>query len=99
MIINVTQEHIDKGKRGRACGCPVALAVLELLNVKYGLVSVSPYTLYIEINNYRPFRLPPEATRFVSLFDDGQEVSPFTFEVTNDPDQGESAAHQVSDPA
>lgn len=96
MIINVTQEHINKGKPARACRCPIALATMGQLNLSPGHVCVTPHTLYIDNKAYR---MPPEATGFVRRFDSDEEVSPFTFEVTNDPNQSESAAHQVSDPA
>lgn len=94
MIINVTQDHIDRGKMGRACRCPIALAVLEQLNLSVGLVCVTSHTLYIESKGHL---MPPEASEFVTRFDAEKPVSPFTFEVTNDQNQSESGTHPISD--
>lgn len=96
MIVNITQEHIDRGQKGRAHRCPMALAVRDQLNLSTEQVAVTQYTLYIDCKSYI---LPPTASNFVRAFDAGREVSPFTFEVKNDPNQGESAEHQVSDQA
>lgn len=94
MIINITQEHINRGQKCRAHRCPMALAVQDQLNLSPGLVAVTQYTLYIDC---KALTLPPAASNFVKSFDAGREVSPFTFEVKNDPNQGESAAHPFSD--
>ena len=81
MKIEVTQAHIDAGKRGRYTKCPVALAVKDALGVK--LVKVGS-----DIHIGRPHmaiihRTPDEVASFIDAFDHNQShgVTPFSFDL------------------
>ena len=74
MRIQVTQQDIDNGTRREGDSCPIALACSRL-----GL-EVDVHNTSIEIAD-KLHRLPHEAIRFVSNFDDGNDVLPFEFEV------------------
>ena len=76
MIINVTQENIDKGTSTCVWACPIALALRKIAKDEEG-VSVYDTHCYIDDVNYN---LPPEATSFIQNFDEGINVNPFSFE-------------------
>lgn len=76
MKISVTQDDIDKGSRQCGYACPVAKAIMRALN-----------TIYVFVN-YRTIRintlecgLPNGVADFIRLFDGGQPVQPFEFEL------------------
>lgn len=76
MIVKVTQEHIDKGRKSSCVSCPVALAFEEAGKLAFvGVEAVRPLGGFIEA------RLPVEATRFIRAFDRDEQVTPFEFEV------------------
>lgn len=83
--IKVTEEHIKAGKRGDCNACPIALAVLDAVMVPavranmFGLSLICsdrgyPDNEYISHANYTP-----KVARFISDFDRGNHVKPFTF--------------------
>lgn len=77
MTITVTQEHINKGKRGANCQFPVALAVNDLMRPTE-LVWVG----YSKVKcGGREFKLPQDAIAFIRDFDDYRQVDPFSFEL------------------
>ncbi len=86
--VNVTQEHIDKGVPEMACSCPVAKAVAELLND--GFASTDGVSLTVEDSqrHTQAFAntLPDEVLCFVSDFDHGKPVKPFSFDIQIDED-------------
>ena len=79
MRIKVTQAHIEQGDIGDPSFCPIALAVKESLPEEpvdvdvsaLGRISIS-YPYYISCK-------PRSTTRFVKLFDSGEDVEPFAF--------------------
>lgn len=82
LIIDVTQEDIDEGKRFEPCGCPVALAVQKKIPERRVIV----YSHKIQIGEDEIFvELPPSAKEFICKFDkksnDKSPVSPFSFEL------------------
>ena len=77
MIVKVTQEHIDKGRRRATSACPIALALKEQLGHE---VVVGEFSTYIGINS-DSIPLPRSAQRFVARFDRGKPVKPFNFRV------------------
>jgi hypothetical protein len=80
--INVTQQHIDRGKRCNSERCPVALSILEVLpETSYVSVDVRIYVEPSDTYDYIAAESPDEVCRFTSAFDDGKPVSPFSFEV------------------
>jgi hypothetical protein len=87
VTINVTQEHINRGIRGSADRCPIALATKEAIPCP--LVTVA---LRIALRDspmhapYAEFKLPPWALSWVDYFDDDpQSVGPITLEATFTP--------------
>jgi len=81
--MQVRQEHIDKGIREKCGSCPIALAINEHLvdgvisNVRYSRVDLVKNEVYL----VEELRLPPEASRFIRSFDNGEQVQPFSFEL------------------
>ena len=79
MQIRVTQEDIDKGKRNSLRRCPVALALKRACG---RIVEVGSTMVYSR-NEDRAWliSLPEKAEDFVKLFDIGEPVEPFTFDL------------------
>lgn len=76
-VVEVTQEHIEKGVRGECGSCPLSLAFSELFNqrVFVGRVSFS----FPDVKKPLPhFRLPKIAEEFIDNFDKGKPVQPFS---------------------
>lgn len=79
IVVNVTHSDIDDGTKMSCTGCPVVLGIRRSLghlgDVRVGNPCVSLW------NNGRRYEtiVPPEASRFISNFDDGRPVSPFSF--------------------
>jgi hypothetical protein len=83
MKIEVTQEKISRGARCQSDNCPIALA-WEVAFPGCTHVRVTKAALVFwrdAIGNCWSAGLPPEATAFITAFDDGEPVSPFAFEV------------------
>jgi len=75
MIISVTEEHIEAGKRGSPSFCPVALAVQEELKddtIVVGFLGIH------QKGKFSPFG--HEVRKFIHKFDEKKEVKPFTFD-------------------
>lgn len=77
MIINVTAEHIARGKRNDGFRCPVALAFAEGV----GHVFVASDCVARGAFGGILCDLPSEVAAFIDAFDEGVAVSPFAFEV------------------
>jgi hypothetical protein len=86
MKIQVTLEHIDKGREADGEFCPLALAIKSHFN--------EPIFIYCDRINFRerkqgliyvttrpPIQLPYEARSFYHRFDRGDKVTPFEFEI------------------
>lgn len=71
--ITVTAEHIKLGEPFTAEYCPIALALREKFKDAV-IVGSSGY----DIGTHR-YPLPTRAKRFVSKFDQGKPVAPFSF--------------------
>ena len=76
MLIEVTAEDIKKGEQGNCWRCPIALALIRAFRTD-DVAAPGPYA---RINHER-LDLPNEVRRFIDDFDNGDEVSPFTFEL------------------
>jgi hypothetical protein len=80
MIIRVTAENISKGAIGSASACPLALAFHAAgFDVSVGTTTVDFYNHLAEHVTELP--LPAVAQDFQKLFDDGDTVAPFEFEM------------------
>lgn len=83
MIIKVTQEDIDNGKKKSCYECPIALAI-QRVSVKHLRCDVMNQQVYAVEKDLRPVWiriLPPEAQLFIIDFDAGKSVKPFQFEL------------------
>lgn len=78
--INVTKRDIQRGTRGRATDCPVALAISrKLKNVDYVSVGQTCASWYTKEEAMKDTPLPPEVTEFIQRFDSGEPVEPIRF--------------------
>ena len=75
MKIQITQNHIKRGKKGRVTLCPIALALKER-----GFEKVRVRAEAVEIDGAK-FSLSPNEMRFIKRFDNGEPVEPFVFRV------------------
>jgi hypothetical protein len=81
MTVHVTQEHIDKGKKGIPDCCAVALALKS-----HGGGSVCQDGDGLPCYLFGPKgvnELPGDVQRFIEMFDAGETVEPFSFEITD----------------
>jgi hypothetical protein len=86
--IEVSADHIARRKRGFRCHCPVALAIAEALGFAPGnwhdarlYVLSSRVALRNENGILIRHELPLAAVDFISRFDHGLTVEPFSFEL------------------
>lgn len=77
MTITVTQSHIDRGVRKSSCQCPIAQALMSA-----GFRSPTVHRFGIYHVGPRVIEPPQEARNFMSAFDAGTPVQPFSFEVS-----------------
>lgn len=81
-LISVTQEDIDKGHPGRACDCPVALALNRTFGRKLRdryRFSVTRFKIYDGGNKSYP--TPDVVHNFIVAFDAEHISKPFSFEL------------------
>lgn len=85
MKITVTQRDINKGCRSDDSNCPIARAVRRAFHYKYRpSVFLDIFLDKPGIGNAlgcRIFTMPKKARNFVSNFDFGLKVKPFSFEI------------------
>lgn len=75
--ISIAPRHIRCGTKGSMESCPIALAIKEALltdNVK-----VDGSGIFI---NERKYEVDKKDLRFIERFDNGERVSPYSFELT-----------------
>jgi hypothetical protein len=78
MRIRVTQECINDGVQCDCRACPVALAIRR----KYPKRDVSVYRDEMLLRHpYRKISLPQRACDFITAFDEGMPIKPFSFEL------------------
>lgn len=75
--INVTSNHIKRGKPENCESCPIALAVREQLHWSKAETYVSDNIG--SVDRHVHYRLPEKAKRFMDRFDNALSVKPFTF--------------------
>jgi len=82
MIIQVTQEDIDNGRRSSSSHCPVALAFARALGIDNRQVVVGPSYMYSNLlDANKKYNTPSIACGFIIFYDSGQKVHPFEFEL------------------
>src|SRR5690348_452339 len=80
--IEVTQEDIDKGLKGNCSACPIALAVNRTIPGANSTVSDMFNHVYCPGVSRKNADTPDDAAWFISDFDDGKPVEPFSFTLT-----------------
>lgn len=80
MKIQVTQNHISKGKKYSYSNCPIALALKEILPKSYN-ISISAKYLLLKTPEKKAIHLPYSAIFFIRNFDGGFFVEPLEFEL------------------
>jgi hypothetical protein len=90
ITVEVTQEDIDNGKRGRCFSCPVALAIQRAINKIYGISSGSVTSLHIMYcnshNDLVVLETPEYVRQAIKWFDRTGQMKPFTFTLEEDSD-------------
>lgn len=89
LILEVTQEDIDKGKRENCSLCPIALALMRKFNldpsedsldhVSVGITMASIFPVIDKQHKSQYFYMPDEASEFIKNFDSKIPVKPFNF--------------------
>lgn len=74
--IEVTQKHIDSGKRADCYYCPIALAIMP----KRTLL-ITPSLFFPLWGRETMKRLPREVRWFIASFDEKENVEPFSFDL------------------
>lgn len=92
MIINVTQEHIDKGFRKICRACPVALAMKDATGKNFNVTplyvrDMTGVDIHEEFKGKR-YKIPKCVTSFVENFDTEYPVEPFSFEFNWEEEKG-----------
>lgn len=81
ITVNVTQDHIDKGREHDCHTCPVARALREAHPAKWWVGYGMEFgQVTAGIARGPGCLLPVEACRWVRAFDSKKPVSPFSFE-------------------
>jgi hypothetical protein len=80
VIIEVRQDHIDKGLKKNCHSCPVALAVKEKFP-NWRQISINGFDLYHGYFDIKCVELPVKVYNFVGNFDSGRPVKPFKFKI------------------
>lgn len=94
MLVEVKQEHIDKGRQEDCFGCPVYHGLAESMGPEFseGLtgscVAVSPTVIMIMEKNHEVKKLPTPGPvgRRINFYDRTGKMKPFTFELPIDGD-------------
>lgn len=76
MRIEVTQGHIDEGKKADCNRCPIALAIAQHVKVSFKVGN-----WLVHFGALGSSSLPSNAFCFIQKFDSGQPVSPFSFDI------------------
>lgn len=82
-LIEVTQKHIDEGKRGEANTCAVALALTDATGYSASVGTFSGTLFKIDRLSgvVADFDLPKPVTKWIKAFDSGSTVTPMSFEI------------------
>ncbi len=80
MTVEVTADHIKKGKPRSCSKCPAAHAIRSALGLKVPGVFVNAISGYISMKG-GPYKMPDNLVDFVRRFDAGEAVSPISFDL------------------
>ncbi len=79
MLIEVTQNDIDEGRRGECELCPVARAIKRASGSHCVYVDPTEVLLGENVLEATWTKLPEEAAQFIEDYDNMQPVDPFSF--------------------
>lgn len=83
-LIQVTQRDIELGVPEEAGACPIARSIARSFHKKIGIFFIRQYGITRDgskIDGDEEWNLPGNARRFISRFDRGDRVAPFSFEL------------------
>jgi hypothetical protein len=81
-LVNVTQDHIDTGFRGRCRTCPIARAIQDvpkIASVSFCEVLENYDAHYIQTKRFENIILPKAVSAKINLYDRGYDMEPFSF--------------------
>lgn len=82
MLVNITQQHIDKGKTGNSTECPTALAVQEKIGFKVRVHVGLTFIFFVFDDQYTyDAPQPQELLQWVRRYDLREKVEPLQFEI------------------
>ncbi len=85
VVVEVTAEDIDNGKKALLKECPIARAVGRTMPPNKSHVSIYSWGIRVYyVNTYEDYSIPRSAEKFIKNFDSGRPVSPFKFEMVLD---------------
>ena len=84
MRVHVLLKDIQNGKTCKHNACPIALAIKRQTK---GAVSVVPRFVVMKNGEIKHISLPGKARKFVLAFDQGYDVSPIRFDLTEEYDE------------
>jgi hypothetical protein len=76
--VEVTKNHIQRGRKGNVNYCPIALALKEQLGLRQVRVGGIHITFGPQFGGLS-VRLPRQAAKFITAFDEKEPVKPFSF--------------------
>lgn len=79
-IISINQNHIDRGSKGCAMSCPVALAIKDVV-LDESIVTINRYCFICHSYKRYSERIPNHIYHWINDFDSGKVVSPISFEL------------------
>jgi hypothetical protein len=83
MLVEVTADDIAIGKRGMPWCCPIARAIKRARGASRVIIGIFKGLAYEGDTAHRVvlFDIPEVARSFISDFDSGRPVEPFSFEI------------------
>lgn len=86
IIINVTQDEINRGERNKCKSCPIALSIIRSVDYPHVYVGKNIVTFYTSHDFSRILpskivKLPKEIQNWIYAFDSKMPVMPISFEL------------------
>ncbi len=82
--IQVTEDDIKQGIKGKCDGCPIVLAInRQLMDNCFAYVNGSIGKIYVKspFHQLCVFSIPIVAYQFIAAFDSDRNVGPFSFDI------------------
>lgn len=81
LTVDVTEDDIKKGQRGRSAYCPIALALARKVPKKYTVLAGTTIFFFTWWGKCRRVRPPEAAMNFTHDFDHNIPVKPLSFKL------------------